>query len=223
MTHDAWLCWSSGKDSAWSLHVLRQRPDIRVTGLLTTVNAADRRVAMHGVRLGLVERQAAAAGLPLHVAEIPQPCSNAEYEAIMGRATAAARAAGVTLMAFGDLFLEDIRAYRESRLAGSGLTAVFPLWALPTAALADEMIAGGLRARLTSVDLSQLPRTFAGREFDRALIEALPREADPCGERGEFHSFAWDGPMFRAPIPVRTGEVAERGGFVYTDLEPEET
>ena len=178
---------------------------------------------MHGVPLALVERQAAAAGLPLHVAEIPQPCSNDEYEAVMGRATATARDAGVTLMAFGDLFLEDIRAYREARLAGSGITAIFPLWARPTAELAEQMIAGGLRARLTSVDLSQLPRSFVGREFDRALLADLPPGADPCGERGEFHSFAWDGPMFRAPIPVQPGDLSERGGFAYADLAPAST
>jgi uncharacterized protein (TIGR00290 family) len=216
MVLNAWLCWSSGKDSAWALHVLRQQPAIRVTGLLTSVSEEE--VTMHRVPVGLVRRQAEELGLPLHVADLPSPCSNAEYERSMAAATAAARAQGVSLMAFGDLFLEDVRAYREARLAGSGVSAVFPLWRLPTDALARDMIAGGLRARVSSIDLSQLPRTFAGREFDDGFLRELPAGADPCGERGEFHTFAWAGPMFRRPIAIDAGETRERGGFAYTEL-----
>jgi uncharacterized protein (TIGR00290 family) len=216
MVLNAWLCWSSGKDSAWALHVLRQQPAIRVTGLLTSVSEEE--VTMHRVPVGLVRRQAEELGLPLHVADLPSPCSNAEYERSMASATAAARAQGVSLMAFGDLFLEDVRAYREARLAGSGVSAVFPLWRLPTDALARDMIAGGLRARVSSIDLSQLPRTFAGREFDDGFLRELPAGADPCGERGEFHTFAWAGPMFRRPIAIDAGETRERGGFAYTEL-----
>jgi uncharacterized protein (TIGR00290 family) len=216
------LAWSSGKDSAFSLHVLRAREDVEVVGLLTTINETHDRVAMHAVRRRLLEAQAAAAGLPLLVVRIPEACTNEVYEAEMGRALEAAKARGVTGVAFGDLFLEDIRRYREERMAGTGLRPIFPLWLRPTAALAEEMLAAGLRARITCVDPRVLPASFAGREYDRALLADLPRGVDPCGENGEFHTFAWNGPMFRHPVPVRGGEVVARGGFVFADLLPAE-
>lgn len=214
------LAWSSGKDSAWSLHILRQRPEVEVVGLLTTLNEAHDRVAMHAVRRTLLEGQARAAGLPLTLVRIPSPCSNAEYEAAMGAAVARARAGGVRGVAFGDLFLEDIRRYREGQMAGTGLELVFPLWQRPTDVLAREMLAGGLQARLTCVDPRVLPGSFAGRAFDAALLADLPPGVDPCGENGEFHTFAWDGPMFRAPVAVCPGQVVERDGFVFADLLP---
>jgi uncharacterized protein (TIGR00290 family) len=215
------LAWSSGKDSAWSLHVLRQQGDVEVAGLLTTVNESFGRVAMHAVRRELLEAQARAAGVPLHVVPIPYPCPNETYEVAMAGALAAARAAGIEAVAFGDLFLEDIRRYREERMAPTGLRPLFPLWGRPTRALAGEMIDGGLRARLACVDTRRLDAAFAGREFDRFLLRDLPADVDPCGERGEFHSFAWDGPMFDRPVPVAVGEVVHRDGFVFADLLPE--
>jgi uncharacterized protein (TIGR00290 family) len=213
------LAWSSGKDSAYCLHVLRAQ-DVEVVGLLTTLNGTHDRVAMHAVRRALLEAQAAAAGLPVTIVPIPSPCPNEVYEAAMAEAMASARARGVEAVAFGDLFLEDIRRYREERLAGSGLVPVFPLWGRPTPALAREMIASGLRARLTCVDPRVLPASFAGRAFDETLLRDLPAGVDPCGENGEFHTFAWAGPMFRAPIPVEVGEVVTRDGFVFADLLP---
>ena len=217
----ALLAWSSGKDSAWSLHVLRRQGDVEVAGLLTTVNVSFGRVAMHAVRRELLEAQARAAGLPLRAVPIPHPCPNDVYETAMAGALAAARADGIEAVAFGDLFLEDIRRYREERMAPTGLRPLFPLWGRPTRALAEEMIDGGLRARLTCVDPRVLDRSFAGRAFDRDLLATLPPGVDPCGERGEFHTFAWDGPMFQGPIPVVAGEVVEREGFVFADLLPE--
>ena len=215
----ALLAWSSGKDSAWTLHVLRsEHPDMEVVGLLTTVNQTFDRVAMHAVRTDLLAAQAAAVGLPLLTVAIPYPCSNAEYEAAMAAAMDRARGDGITAVAFGDLFLEDVRRYRDDRLRGSGLTPLFPIWGIPTDALAQRMIGAGLRARLTCVDPKQLPATFAGRDFDAALLADLPAGVDPCGERGEFHSFAYDGPMFERPVPIRGGEVVERDGFVFADL-----
>jgi uncharacterized protein (TIGR00290 family) len=218
----ALLSWSSGKDSAWSLAVLRARGDVEVVGLVTTLNEAFDRVAMHGVRAELLRAQADAAGLPLWPVPLPWPCSNERYEALMSGVVTRAREAGVTVMAFGDLFLEDIRLYREKQLAGTGLTPAFPLWGVPTGVLAREMIAGGLRARLTCVDPRQLAPGFAGREFDEALLADLPASVDPCGERGEFHSFAYAGPMFQRPVAVRSGEVVTRDGFVFADILPEE-
>jgi uncharacterized protein (TIGR00290 family) len=214
----ALLAWSSGKDSAFSLHVLRQQGDVEVVGLLTTINEAYDRVAMHAVRRELLEAQAAAAGLPLVSVTIPDRCVNEEYEAAMARAMAGARAQGVTAVAFGDLFLADIRRYREERLRTTGIRPLFPLWGRPTRALAEEMLAAGLRARLTCVDPRALPGSFAGREFDRAFLDDLPAGVDPCGENGEFHTFAWDGPMFAHPVPVRAGQVVSRDGFVFADL-----
>jgi uncharacterized protein (TIGR00290 family) len=217
----ALLAWSSGKDSAWALHVLRHEENVEnveVVGLLTTLNEAYDRVAMHAVRAELLRAQADAVDLPLTAVPLPWPCSNAQYEAAMNGALAQARQAGIEAVAFGDLFLEDVRRYREERMADTGLRPLFPLWGLPTDALARRMIAGGLRARLTCVDPRQLGREFAGREFDEALLAALPPSVDPCGERGEFHSFTYAGPMFRWPVPIRGGEVVERDGFVFADL-----
>ena len=214
------VSWSSGKDSAWMVHELRQTPGIELRGLLTTVNAAASRVAMHAVRERLLEQQAEALELPLHLAQIPSPCPNEVYAQVMGDAVRAAVADGFTHMAFGDLFLADIRAYREQQLAGSGLTPLFPLFGADTASLARQMLAAGLRARLTCIDPRVLERRFVGREFDDALLAELPATVDPCGERGEFHSFAYDGPMFNRPIPVVAGEVVERDGFVFADLLP---
>jgi uncharacterized protein (TIGR00290 family) len=214
------LSWSTGKDSAWSLHVLRRMPDIEVVGLFTTVNAAFDRVAMHAVRRKLLEAQAAAAGLPLHVIEIPWPCPNEAYEAAMGAFVAEQKAQGVAAMAFGDLFLEDIRAYRVAKLAGSGIEPIFPVWGKETGALAREMIAGGLKARLTCVDPRKLPASFAGRAFDADLLADLPDGIDPCGENGEFHTCVFAGPMFEHEIDMQLGEVQERDGFVFADLLP---
>jgi uncharacterized protein (TIGR00290 family) len=214
----ALLAWSSGKDSAWALHVLRQRDEVEVVGLLTTLKQAYDRVAMHAVRAELLRAQADAAGLPVTEVLLPWPCSNAEYEAAMGAALAAARSDGVEAVAFGDLFLEDVRRYREERMAGTGLVPLFPLWGEPTGALARTMIEGGLRARLTCVDPRQLASSFVGRDFDAAFLADLPASVDPCGERGEFHSFAYAGPMFRRPLAIRTGDVVERDGFIFADL-----
>lgn len=216
----ALLSWSSGKDSAHALHVLRRDGDVEVVGLLTTLNAEANRVAMHAVRRVLLEAQAEAAGLPLFVVSIPYPCPNAEYEAAMAKVLDAARTQGIGGVAFGDLFLEDVRRYREERMASSGLLPLFPLWSRPTRELAFEMLASGLRARLTCVDPRAVSPAFAGREFDHALLASLPPGVDPCGENGEFHTFAWDGPMFRHPVPVRGGEVVARDGFVFADLLP---
>jgi uncharacterized protein (TIGR00290 family) len=216
----ALLSWSSGKDSAWALHVLRCEGAYDVVGLVTTVNADAGRVAMHAVRDSLLDAQAAAVGLPVWRVPIPSPCSNEQYEAAMLGLLQRARAAGVNACAFGDLFLADIRAYRERQLKGSGLTPVFPLWMRPTAALAREMVAAGVGALLTCVDPSQLAARFAGRQFDAELLDDLPEKVDPCGENGEFHTFAFAGPMFPQPIAVTVGEIVERDGFVFADVRP---
>jgi uncharacterized protein (TIGR00290 family) len=216
----ALLAWSSGKDSAWALHELRREGALEVVGLLTTVTSEFCRVSMHAVREELLALQAASLGLPCRKVRIPWPCPNDAYEAEMARALGEARAAGVTRVAFGDLFLADVRAYREKLLAGTGIEPAFPLWGRDTARLAREMIEGGLRATLTCVDPRQLDGAFAGREFDAALLAELPPGVDPCGERGEFHSFAWAGPMFAREIPVRRGEIVQREGFVFADLLP---
>jgi uncharacterized protein (TIGR00290 family) len=217
----AWLAWSSGKDSAWALHTVRQSGEFDVVALLTTVNRTHARVAMHAVRESLLEMQAAASGLPLVKVPIPSPCPNEIYEQAMSEAMARARMEGVRHVIFGDLFLQDVRAYRERNLAGCGMTPVFPLWGRDTRRLAEEMLAGGLSAYLTCVDPRKLDRTFAGHGFDQALLGALPRGVDPCGENGEFHTFASAGPMFRRAIPVVLGEIVERDGFVFADLLPE--
>jgi uncharacterized protein (TIGR00290 family) len=223
MKHRALLSWSSGKDSAWSLHVLRRdHPEVEVVGLLTTFNQAADRVAMHAVRRTLVAAQARATALPLWEVALPSPCSNAEYERRMTALIARARVHDITAIAFGDLFLADIRAYRERQLAGTGIIPLFPLWGKPTstAALADEMIAGGLRAVLTSVDPRLLPAHFAGRRYDAGLLAALPAGVDACGERGEFHTFCHAGPMFRGSIAVQVGTRINRDGFAFADVLP---
>jgi uncharacterized protein (TIGR00290 family) len=212
------LSWSSGKDSAWSLHVLRQRAEYEVVGLLTTFNQAAGRVAMHAVRRELVEQQAASAGLPLWAVPLPWPCSNEQYQSLMAQTCAKAVAEGIEGIAFGDLFLEDVRAYRESQMKDTGLEPIFPVWGLPTHALAQEMIASGLRAKLTCVDTRQLDRSFAGREFDQAFLSALPEAADPCGERGEFHSFVYAGPMLNKALSVSVGVTVVQEGFAFADL-----
>jgi uncharacterized protein (TIGR00290 family) len=212
------LSWSSGKDSAWSLQVLRQRAEYEVVGLLTTFNGEADRVAMHAVRRELVERQAAAAGLPLWAVPLPWPCSNEQYESLMAQTCAKAVAEGIEGVAFGDLFLEDVRAYREKQMKDTRLDPIFPVWGLPTSALAQEMIASGTRAKLTCIDTKRLDRSFAGREFDQALLAALPEDVDPCGERGEFHSFVYAGPMLNALVPVSVGATVVRDQFVFADL-----
>ncbi len=212
------LAWSTGKDSAWALHVLRCAGEFEVVGLLTTVTETYARVSMHSTREALLDRQAAALGLPCRKVRIPSPCTNERYEQEMAGALAAARAEGITHVAFGDLFLEDVRVYREAQLAGTGMAPLFPLWGRPTGPLVREMIDSGLGAVLTCVDPRRLDRSFAGRTLDAALLAELPPDVDPCGENGEFHTFAFAGPMFDAPIPIEKGEVVERGGFVFADV-----
>jgi uncharacterized protein (TIGR00290 family) len=219
MTERVLLAWSSGKDSAFALHVLRER-GVEVAGLLATISDPFDRVAMHAVRLELVRAQAEAVGLPLLEVRIPSPCPNEAYETAMAEALATARARGTTAVAFGDLFLEDVRRYREERMAGTGLGALFPLWGRPTRELAEEMLAAGQKAVLTCVDPRVVPRELVGRAFDASLLRDLPPDVDPCGENGEFHSLAWHGPAFRHPVPVRVGEVVERDGFVFADMLP---
>jgi uncharacterized protein (TIGR00290 family) len=212
------LSWSSGKDSAWSLHLLRQQGEYEVVGLLTTFNREADRVAMHGVRRELVEAQAKAASLPLWDVDLPSPCSNAEYESIMKETCKAAVSKGIECIAFGDLFLRDIREYREKQLAGSGLQPIFPVWDIPTRALARSMIECGLCAKLSCIDTHCLSREFAGRDFDEQLLRDLPPQADPCGENGEFHSFVYAGPMFRHDLAIEVGEIVTRDRFVFADL-----
>ena len=212
------VSWSSGKDSAWMLHVLKQDPSIEIGGLLTTMNEQFDRVAMHAVRRHLLEAQAIAAGVPLRTVQLPWPCTNEQYEDRMRVAVSQAVAEGFTHVAFGDLFLEDVRRYREDKLAGTGLTPLFPIWGIPTDQLAVQMVESGLRSVLTCVNPKHLDRSFAGRQFDRALLGDLPAGVDKCGERGEFHSFAWDGPMFERPVAIQVGEVVDRDGFVFADV-----
>ncbi len=215
------FAWSSGKDSAWALHVLRQRVDVEIVGLLTTVNTAADRVAMHAVRRILVELQAESLKLPLTIVDLPWPCSNADYEhAMFGALDDLIQEYGITAIAFGDLFLEDIRAYREKQFANTDLELLFPIWEMPTAALAREMIASGLKAQVICIDPKQTPREFAGRGFDAEFLDELPASVDPCGEHGEFHTFVFDGPMFTTPIDITVGETIERDGFVFTDIKP---
>jgi uncharacterized protein (TIGR00290 family) len=214
------VSWSSGKDSAWTLHVLRQRSDVEVVGLMTTMNQVYQRIAIHAVRLELLQLQAEAAGLPLHLIDLPCPCTNAQYEQAMSGFIQQSHSDGIECLAFGDLFLADIKAYREEKLSGTGIAPLFPIWQTPTDALAKEMISSGLRAVVTCVDPKYLTAGFAGREFDEQLLSDLPGEVDPCGERGEFHTFAFAGPMFNHPVAVTVGEIVEREGFVYADVLP---
>lgn len=215
-----WLGWSSGKDSAWTIHLLRQDPEVEILALLTTLNGAVDRVAMHGVRRRLVEAQAERLGLPLRVVHLPDPCSNAEYERLMAAEIEEARAQGVTHMAFGDLFLEDVRAYRQRQLADTGIQPLFPAWGAPqeTAALARRMIDAGIRAVITCVDTEQLDPRFLGRDFDEALLAELPASVDPCGEKGEFHTFAFAAPDFHGDIEISRGEIVRRERFHFMDL-----
>ena len=214
------MSWSSGKDSAWALHALQQDPEFDVVGLFCTVNKEFDRVAMHGVRLELLQRQAKSLGLPLEVLAIPNPCSNAEYEEVMASFVNKAKANVIEYFAFGDLFLEDIRRYREDRLKDSGIKTLFPLWGIPTEQLARDMLAGGLRTMIACIDPKQIPKEFAGREFDSEFLDSLPASVDPCGENGEFHSFVFDGPMFNERIDIVPGDVVERDGFVFADILP---
>jgi uncharacterized protein (TIGR00290 family) len=218
MKPKALIAWSSGKDSAWALHEVRRAGEYDVVGALTTVTETFARVSMHGVRQELLLAQLEAAGLPPTIVSIPWPCPNDIYEATMASALAAAKVAGITHVIFGDLFLQDVRAYREQKLAGTGITPVFPLWERPTSALARAMIDGGVETYLVCIDLKQLSRDFAGRKFDKALLADLPPGIDPCGENGEFHSCVVAGPMFKRKIAVTVGETVEREGFAYTDL-----
>jgi uncharacterized protein (TIGR00290 family) len=212
------LSWSSGKDSAWALHVLKQSPGIEVVALVTTFNCAADRVAMHAVRRRLVEAQAERVGLPLWPVELPWPCSNVVYEDLMSAVCRRAVTENIASIAFGDLFLQDIRAYRERQLEGTGLEPLFPIWGLPTADLARDMLRGGVKATLTCVDPTKLDREYAGRDFDAALLAELPASVDPCGENGEFHTFVFDAPVFSKPVEVKKGGIVERAGFVFADL-----
>ena len=220
MRPKALIAWSSGKDSAWALHELRRAGDYDMVGALTTVTETFDRVSMHGVRRELLTAQLDAAGLAATIVSIPWPCPNEVYEARMAAAIADSRAAGITHIIFGDLFLADVRAYREQKLAGTGITPLFPLWQRPTTALAHEMIDAGVETYLTCIDLKQLPKHFAGRRFDRRLLADLPASADPCGENGEFHSCVVAGPMFSRRIATTIGDIVERDGFVYADVVP---
>lgn len=216
----AWVSWSSGKDSAWALHIVRKQGKVEIVALLTTINVAHARVAMHAVRETLLESQAEALGLPLVKVPIPSPCPNTVYEAAMESAVSRARAEGITHIVFGDLFLEDIRKYREEKLAPTGVEPLFPIWGLDTAGLAREMVEAGLRAYLTCVDPKKLDQTFAGRVFDERLLAELPAGVDPCGENGEFHTYAYRGPMFTKPVAAQVGQIVERDGFVFADVLP---
>jgi uncharacterized protein (TIGR00290 family) len=212
------VSWSSGKDSAWALHSLLQSGEYEIAGLLTTVNTAFDRVAMHGTRREILEAQAEAAGLPLWTVPLPWPCSNAEYEAAMSSVCARAVAAGFEAIAFGDLFLADVRRYREERLAGTGLQPIFPLWGINTAELVRTMLRAGVKARIVCVDTKKLPREFAGCDLEEPLLQKFSPDIDPCAENGEFHTCAYAGPMFRKPIAIKSGEVVERDGFVFADV-----
>jgi uncharacterized protein (TIGR00290 family) len=216
----ALIAWSSGKDSAWALHEARRAGDFEIVGALTTITESFGRVSIHGLRQELLAAQLAAAGLDAVTVRIPYPCPNEVYERAMAAAMDEAKARGVTHVIFGDLFLEDVRAYRETRLKPIGVTPVFPVWRKPTDVLAREMIASGIDARLVCVDLKKLPASFAGRRFDAALLADLPPDVDPCGENGEFHSFVTAGPMMSRPVAIRPGEVVERDGFAYADFLP---
>ena len=220
-TSRAWVAWSSGKDGLWALHLARRRPDLEVVGLLTTITHTFGRVSMHGVRECLVQAQAEALDLPLHRVLIPYPCPSEVYEAEMAKAVAEAQRGGVTKMLFGDVSLDDVRAYREQKLASTGIEAVFPLWGVDTQALAREMIAAGVRAYLTCLDPRKVSRDLAGRPFDLDLLAELPPEVDPLGENGEFHTFVSAGPMLSSPIGVEIGPPVERDGFAYADVRPQ--
>jgi uncharacterized protein (TIGR00290 family) len=214
------MSWSSGKDSAWALYKLQQNPEIDLVGLFCTVNKEFERVAMHGVRVELLQKQAKSIGLPLEIIEIPYPCSNAEYEKIMGLFVERAKNKNIEHFAFGDLFLEDIRNYREEKLKDSGIKPLFPIWGIPTDKLSREMIGSGLRTVITCINPKQTPIEFVGKEYDESFLDSLPETIDPCGENGEFHSFVYDGPMFKDPIEVVVGNIVHRDDFVFADVLP---
>lgn len=220
MTKKAWMSWSSGKDSAFSLWRLQQSDTVNVTGLLTTVNATAKRVAMHATRQVLMEKQAAALGLPVEIINIPQPCSNEEYEACMKGALLSADQAEIDVIAFGDLFLKDIRAYREKMHEDQRIKPVFPIWGIPTDQLAHDIVDNGFEAYLTCIDPKKLDASFAGRKYDKSLLADLPADVDPCGEHGEFHTFVFNGPNFASPIACHLGETIERDGFYFADVVP---
>ena len=215
------LSWSSGKDSAWALHLLRQQQDLEVVGLFCTFNNKFKRGAMHAVRNELIIQQAKMAGLPIQLIPIPYPCSDSEYKTIMANFVEQAKSQEIDSFAFGDLFLEDIRSYREASLAETGINPLFPLWGMPTDELSKEMVNSGLRAKITCIDPQCLSPDFAGHEYNSTFLEQIPGSVDPCGENGEFHSFAYDGPMFKNVVNIRVGETVTRDGFVFTDLLPE--
>lgn len=220
MTNKTLLSWSSGKDSAWALHILRQDPSIEVVGLLSVLNERYERVSMHSTRTELLDRQTEATGLPLHTVRVPDPCSNQQYDTAMEKAVNGAAAKGITLIAFGDLYLEDVRRYREQRLADTGIGTLFPLWRIPTPTLAERMFTAGIEAYISCVDLNKLPASFAGRRWSQALLKELPPGVDPCGENGEFHTIVVDGPMFKRRIDVEIGTIEQRNGFAYADILP---
>ena len=214
------LSWSSGKDSAWALHLLRQDPDVEVLGLLTVVNQAYQRVSMHATRMELLHCQADGVDLPLQIINLPDPCTNEECGALMSDFVTNSASKGIECMAYGDLFLGEIRHYRENQLRGTGIEPLFPSWGIPTRALTEQMLSAGIQAYVSSVDLKKLPARFAGRKWARDLIAEFPEAIDPCGENGEIHTVVVGGPMFRETIPVTIGEIVERDGFAYADIIP---
>jgi uncharacterized protein (TIGR00290 family) len=218
MKQKTMLAWSSGKDSAWALHVLKQNPEIELVGLFSTINEAFNRVAMHAVRLELLMKQAQFAGLPMDIINIPFPCSNQEYEDRMAAFIEKALEKKIERIAFGDLFLEDVRKYREEKLEGTGITPIFPLWGIPTRTLSKEMIWGGLKAVITSIDPKLMPPEFIGKQYNQSFLQQIPDTVDPCGENGEFHTFAFSGPMFKEPINITVGEIVHRDGYVFADI-----
>jgi uncharacterized protein (TIGR00290 family) len=220
MKKRTWLSWSSGKDSAWALHLLRQDPRIELLGLFTVVNQKTSRVSMHATRLEMLQRQAEAVGLPVETIPLPDPCTNEQCDAIMRRFVTESAGKGIECMAFGDLFLEDIRKYRENQLRGTGMDPLFPLWGIPTGDLAEQMLSAGLEAYVSSVDLGKLSSRFAGQRWSRDLIAEFPKDCDPCGENGEIHTVVVGGPMFRETVPVTVGEIVNRDGFAYADIIP---
>lgn len=217
------ISWSSGKDSAWALYKLQQETEIDLVGLFCTVNNEFNRVSMHAVRVELLQQQAKCIGLPLEIIEIPYPCSNNLYEEIMALFVEKAKKANIEHFAFGDLFLEDVRKYREEKLNGTGITPIFPIWGIPTDKLSKEMIGSGLRAVITCVDPKQIPKELIGREYNESFLNDIPDGVDPCGEKGEFHSFVFDGPMFKKHMEISVGNVIQRDGFVFVDVAEKRT
>lgn len=220
MRKKAYVSWSSGKDSAWTLYTLQQDPAIEIVGLFSIINERYQRASMHATRMELLARQAEAAGLPLKIISLPDQCSIDECDRIMGDFTRQCSKTDISCIAFGDLFLEDIRQYREKQLTGTGIEPLFPLWKIPTAELAEQMLKAGLEAYISSVDLAKLPIDYVGRKWTRELLQTMPAQCDPCGENGEIHTIVTAGPMFSQPIPVRVGEIRERDGFAYADIIP---